>query len=438
MKTTNIYKDDYVKEIFEYRRNKIVSMMTDLEILSVKKGLRDVAYMIVDKSNLIVLQKKYPELKFIILDTLAVDSFYSITSRQPESIEELGFRIAIVKPEFNANLFPYFSDNSDDIKKGKDLGYPQCCIDSFDEYWVKEVKIDYTWEQALNTEGAKIEENTITLADIPITSNGLMRWMGARPVFHMPCNFKCEKTQKIAEELKKLAFDHGYKKEWLWASEMLSWEIKWDTLHGIGILVTPISKVRFKTPYTAKKKTVIKKGQKDISIYKDWLWKDNGFTSYKAMENMHKPIEDLINELSDVNTIADLGCGNGYLMSKFYADVYGIDCNPEVIRRARKHFYQHEPEKFIVGDITQFEFEKEFDVVVMSAIRLIEMNKKDRMEFIAKMIEYTNHIVLTGYSDWLDAYGGLDPLIEKTGFKVIKKKLNEDNTSGAALVRWNR
>jgi SAM-dependent methyltransferase len=252
----------------------------------------------------------------------------------------------------------------------------------------------------------------------------------------MPCNFKCEESKKIFYQLKELAHQYNYEREWRWLEEGLNWEVKWDTLHGIGILVTPVSKTRFATSYTAEKKTVIKTGNSDTEHYKPWLWKDNGFADYQSMENLHAPIERIIYDLGDIGSIADLGCGNGYFLTKFDATAYGIDCNPEVIRRARNYFFKNNPENFVVGDITQFEFPDELDVAVIAAIRLIEMNKKDRMEFVAKMIEHTNHIVITGYNDWIEAYGGFKQLVEKTGFEISKFELMPDNNGGAAIVRW--
>ena len=153
------------------------------------------------------------------------------------------------------------------------------------------------------------------------------------------------------------------------------------------------------------------------------------------MEYFHEPVEKLVYSLNP-KSIVDFGCGNGYLMTKFEAEPYGIDCNPEAIRTARQVLFPEYEDNFSLGDISDFNFKESYDLAMIAAGRLIEMDKETRLQFIKDLIENSNKIIISAYSDWLDMYDSLEKMADKLGFTIIEKESN--GKSSAAIVRWKQ
>ncbi len=63
--------------------------------------------------------------------------------------------------------------------------------------------------------------------------------------------------------------------------------------------------------------------------------------------------------------VLDLGCGPGNSVKIFLdSDYTGIDINPQYIRRARRSYPGL---KFITADLTEFELDDEFDVILINS-----------------------------------------------------------------------
>ena len=108
------------------------------------------------------------------------------------------------------------------IKQGEYLGFPDCCTNFFIENWSKSI-IDPISEM-------KDIENPHPY------SNPLLRYLGVRSGFHIPCSFNCEKTIKIGEQRVKLGDEVLMKI----MTRLLSMPMSWDNYHGIAIIRTPI------------------------------------------------------------------------------------------------------------------------------------------------------------------------------------------------------
>ena len=82
---------------------------------------------------------------------------------------------------------------------------------------------------------------TPTHIEIPQVSkcNILLRWVGPRIVFHLPCSFDCRPTVELADKFTQIARDAGFHQEMDWLEEMLSWHVEWSALNGIAEIMTP-------------------------------------------------------------------------------------------------------------------------------------------------------------------------------------------------------
>ena len=98
-----------------------------------------------------------------------------------------------------------------------------------------------------------------------------------------------------------------------------------------------------------------------------------------------------INNISQNSTVLDIGCGNGmvaYDISKKAKKVVGIDFSSKSIEKAKRIYHGNNLE-FIVGDATIFQFQKKFDIIVLSNV----------LEHIEKRVDFLKNI--KGLSDTL-------------------------------------
>lgn len=94
------------------------------------------------------------------------------------------------------------------------------------------------------------------------------------------------------------------------------------------MIETPLFITVTMTDTTPDKYEVIRHGKEleDIKLPEEWLWKDNGFSSYEGMCESHLPLLKTIKEIKG-KSILDLGCGNGYLAYSTGLIPYGLDLN---------------------------------------------------------------------------------------------------------------
>jgi len=136
-------------------------------------------------------------------------------------------------------LFVEYSKSSpvNHVEIGRLLGYPQCCLDFFDETWNRET-VDPIYESAIKTEGAMVEDNTVTVECHPYCNN-MLRYFSIRITPHISCSMQCEETIKWGEQWIEVMnkIDSEATK---WIIELLSMPITWDCYRGVAIIDTPI------------------------------------------------------------------------------------------------------------------------------------------------------------------------------------------------------
>ena len=134
---------------------------------------------------------------------------------------------------------------------GRLLGYPECCVKRFSEYWSRGI-VDPIYEITNSTE--PVVETVFHPA-----CNQALRYFGVRLTPHLPCSPNCEETVLWGMQWYKvmLELDRGVARL-LWS--YLSLPFTWDCYRGVAIVETPLFiGVTNSTPY-ASKRTVINKG----------------------------------------------------------------------------------------------------------------------------------------------------------------------------------
>ncbi len=221
---------------------------------------------------------------------------------------------------------------NNDIEWGTTLGYPQCCIDFFMDFWVKR--------------GLKDPLSTLTMGAItqPLTkyTNVALRVIGVRPVFHLPCSLKCEGTVEIARKLRMLAVTGGYGESVEAMDSLLAMPFNVSAKNGTAEIVHPFFRACYATDPGAwivhfKDESVLPSNGSDL------FWKDNGFNNVLGMEQSHQEIVNRVVLLEGIDSIVDLGAGNGYLASKLgravgAKDICAVEVDPDKCGRGSEMF----------------------------------------------------------------------------------------------------
>lgn len=307
--------------VWEPRVRRISHALLDMEIQSVRDGVRPVA-----------LQFTPDVASLRRLDGLA---FAPVAAG----------RCAVAKDHATVDAFVAAWHGRDDVTVGRFLGFPTCCTAFFDDVW--------------NTRG--LRDTTLAMADAQTTAMGcniLGRWLGVRLVPHLPCGWACARTATFARALAPCWDPEAL----AWADEMLAWPVEYSALHGIAIVTFPVVKIVTNTDYTAGARVIQRQGTRypveaasglkfpfqkprvqTLSLQMPTpkpvdprRWTDNGFPSKASMDAAHDMVLKAIGPQLSFGKVIDLGCGNGLLLEKITGVLkVGIEADASRAAQAR-------------------------------------------------------------------------------------------------------
>lgn len=202
----------------------ISQLVQELELKSIDLNHRMCATITISPNMELNFAKKYPNL--IFSPVRLTKKFTGFANRHVDpGPEDKDFYIHYVVSR-SIDGINKFRDayNAGDIDiQGEMLGFPECCRKFFDENWRKGYVDPIA--QMINT------------GKVHPFSNPLLRYIGIRMGFHIPCSFYCTETIKIAEQRIALIEDKNLIKIF---TALLSMPMQWDCYHGIAIIKTPI------------------------------------------------------------------------------------------------------------------------------------------------------------------------------------------------------
>ena len=255
--TRYAWVSDQARAIWEPRVNRVTNMLLELEWRAISVGLRQCALRTIHPDQVSSLAATLTPFNIQIepLQKIAISKNYSASLQTPDEGEPFTYWAILGRREdTEAFKSSYWGNDQETI--GRLLGYPVCCTNFFSEVWVNQGCVDTTWQMAHET----LRSQIVTPHDIEISQvssgNILLRWLGVRAVFHLPCRFDCEATQQLADKLAEVAKQAGFHEELDWLTEMLRWPVEWSALHGIAEIKTPVVKISTRTDATPQKYTV--------------------------------------------------------------------------------------------------------------------------------------------------------------------------------------
>ena len=311
----------------------------------------------------------------------------------------------------------------DDLAIGHMLDYPVCCTKFFKKYWKDEGWRDLTY----HTFDMPIQRNMVF-------NNVLLRHIGIRGVFHLPCSVTCESSVRMGLQIAEVMRVTGDDRDVEWWTELLSMPMQWDSLHGVAMVTTPILKTIYASDALGEK--VVLKLESDrypragasgnqfpfTMVQHVRLTRDaNGFKSWEAMRDAHRFILSCIPK--DLKgKVLDLGCGNGQLLKEIHKEhpstfLIGVEANSAIIDRAVQGA------TYWNIDIYDLRAWVEVDLALMAVQRLYEAPEHKAHALMEVLSVYSEQVLLYSYDGWFE---DVDKFIEPY-FNIVTatKDLNQ-------------
>jgi SAM-dependent methyltransferase len=140
-----------------------------------------------------------------------------------------------------------------------------------------------------------------------------------------------------------------------------------------------------------------------------WRYTDNGFSSFAAMEELHRPIVALAREAlaGESGNVLDLGCGNGMLLSLVCEErdtlvPHGIDSNSLSLDHARQLLPRF-ANNFVHGDLFSVELwpggTERYALAIFMLGRLLEAPRESSMRMLDHLQESCSRVLVYAYPD---------------------------------------
>lgn len=261
------------------------------------------------------------------------------SAAQPVADGAWAYRCAITTPA-HVSAWTSAWAAQDDAAIGTLLGTPACCQHFFQTYWSRERWMDTT---------VPSHPPTVPTHDL----NGLLRWLGVRPVPHLPCRPSCPASKQMAEDLWPLYDDTTRP----WARTLLRMPVQYSSLYGLAEIVTPIFRMTVPSDALAEEVVVRYLGderpaesasglafpfatvpprRQTVDLVPSDDPRMNGFSTVVAMRAAHDRLLAVLAGQT-FGTVLDLGCGDGTLLRRIPARRrVGVESSPETAARARQ------------------------------------------------------------------------------------------------------
>lgn len=344
------------RDVWQPRIAAVSAAWLKVERESVIAGVRPSALQHVTPEELPALMAEMAKHGLIVLPLgrTANANGYQSASRELKDGEPWVYRCAITRPERAADWTAAWAE-SNDSAIGILLGTPQCCRDFFNRVWKRERWMDTTVPMAEHRDFRTTRRASNTGLNL------LWRWLGVRPVSHLPCSFYCAESLALAHKCEQLLPEP----ERTWHREILNWPVKYTSLRGIAEITSPIHRMSVPTDALSERVEIRYLGSDypaegakgvdfphksttanavPLTLTRPSNPKDNGWSSLAAQNAAHRAL--LQAAPGPFRTVVDLGCGDGTLLSKIPAQRrVGIEHDAARARHARI-------DRVVVGDCT--------------------------------------------------------------------------------------
>ncbi|MCK4761990.1 MAG: hypothetical protein KAW12_07310 [Candidatus Aminicenantes bacterium] len=237
-------------------------MIQELEIESVAAGHRPCAWRTIGLKEIDDFSRRCAEIDLSVLPVKQVGDWgngFSHFNPPVKEGETPNIYCIIYRNIQDARVLAKAHDDEDHITQGKMLGFPDCCVKFFDRVW-KDGYFDPVWQIALDDEKksppGKLPGESIRTLDAHPFSNPLLRYVGVRVGFHVPCSFHCQKSIAVAQQRLSLCLKSERKDLIPLLTSLLSMPVEWNVYRGIAVVKTPVFYLRTNSIPTKEHYTV--------------------------------------------------------------------------------------------------------------------------------------------------------------------------------------
>lgn len=320
-----IWSSAHAREVWQPRIAAVSQAWIVAERASVAAGIRPSALQHCTPEDLPRLMRAQAEHGLMVLplaQVAKVQGYQSGTTALAPGAP-FDYRVAITQPEHAAA----WAAAPDDDAIGRLLGTPDCCRQFFERVWKHERWMDTT--VPMTEKQPQISDNGL---------NMLWRWLGVRPVSHLPCAHDCAESLALSEHLATLLPEP----ERTWHLEILSWPALYTSLFGIAEITSPIHRMSVPTDALAERVEVRYLGtgypvegasglafpfRQSAPVVAPLRFvrtmqhpSDNGFSSRAGQHAAHARLLEALGSRT-WRTVVDLGAGNGALLGKVPATI---------------------------------------------------------------------------------------------------------------------
>jgi hypothetical protein len=236
--------------IWEPRVRAIQSYWRELEWRTVTAGIRRCALKKVDESQLRRLVSTVAPHGLVVAPlalTAKRQTAYASKLAPAAAGEPANVLCAIAEPPAAAEARECWRAQAH-VDLGSLLGYPACCARFFEAIWPRGGLLDTTWVTACHTAGAAQDAGSCRVRG-PWQSNLLLRWIGVRPVPHLPCSFDCAATVPFADAFADLGRREIDADAAAFLAELLEMPMTWTARDGAARIETPIVTITASTDW---------------------------------------------------------------------------------------------------------------------------------------------------------------------------------------------
>lgn len=342
--TRTQWMSENARSVWEPRLKSVERAWYQAEVESVVAGVRSACYMDVPAMEYRepIAELRRRGLAAVIASLYTSGQGYS--ARMDVSGTPTHCRLAVANDYDTAYELARATDDGDDEVIGLLLGYPECCRRSFRSWWGErtEPPID-------GHEGALVAANLF------------LRWIGVRPVPHLPCRMDCGATVSLFVKMGLILPEPEHS----WRLDALKWPTLYTARNGIAVVETPVLRIvgeadpgmrrvelpgsswplegalGVEFPLRAPKGCRPRASDGPMSREHDV----NGFGSLEAMLEAHEAVlKAMPDSCAGATRVVDLGCGSGRLATlvagRLAIKASGCDTSDDAVAWVRRAYPQ--------------------------------------------------------------------------------------------------
>jgi hypothetical protein len=229
--------------------NRLVQEVRTSEWLSVVRGLRMAAIIVVPRAQAAALTREWTDrgLRSGVLDqqhAMRVRMFNGKVANLAQ-----GDEVHLVTRQERVDELEAIWGSADPVAMATWLGYPPCCAAFLRTAAAERQSLDTTWAMV---EAHADGENGVRIAEMDCCEvNPLLSTLGLRATPHRPCSFFCQETRRLATAYGELRTSAGAQADHDTLPAVLSWPMEWSSLHGIIEVTLPVLKLCYDGDATA-------------------------------------------------------------------------------------------------------------------------------------------------------------------------------------------